>query len=86
MKPTTILVADWSAPGYIAPFLPVFTIYRHPSDFPEHYVVRMFDMDKPTPYAMLADSEEAAVAKVPRGLVRLERLPADDANIVCVYV
>lgn len=87
---TTVIVEGWyDLPNLIAGGLvrlPMFTIYKHPKDFPDNYVVRLFDMDKPTSYVMLAQSEEHAISLIPPEFVRLERNQEDDASIVATYI
>ena len=33
--------------------VPVIVVYEHPDDYPEYYVARVFNMDKPTDTIML---------------------------------
>lgn len=67
-------------------FLPIFTIYRYPADFPDKYVVRLSDTGRPTKWAMLANSEEEAVSYIPAGFTRLTRNREDEPQIVATYV
>lgn len=67
--------------------LPMFTIYRNPSDFPGKVVVREQALRgphllmSPDPMA-ITDSIEAARQVIPRGMVRIPRHPMDDPVIV----
>ncbi|MBQ8559070.1 MAG: hypothetical protein IJ439_03695 [Tyzzerella sp.] len=36
--------------------LPVIAIYDHPKDYPEYYVARVFDTDRPTDTIILKDT------------------------------
>ena len=35
--------------------VPVIVVYEHPDDYPEYYVARVFNVDKPTDTIMLKD-------------------------------
>lgn len=82
----TRIVRELGSIDYSNFTLPMFTIYRHPRDFPGYFVVRLFDMDRPTAITFLATTEDQAVMAIPQGFVRLERNPADDPVIVATYV
>lgn len=38
--------------------VPVIAVYEHPSDYPEYYVARVFNADRPTDTIMLKDTLE----------------------------
>ena len=66
-----------------------FTIFERPRDYPNHFVVRRFDVHAslagvvlPCGNPSLADSLEAARAAVPAGCANVGREPGDDAKIV----
>lgn len=89
VMPTTLLASwadlDWDE--YVSHMrLPIFVVYRHPSDMPDKIVMRLWDLDRPTQYIVAGKSEEDVIASLPESFVRLERNPADDPKIVCVYV
>lgn len=65
---------------------PMFVVYDHPLDHPEHVVMRMWLTDRPTLAAWTYDELDEARQAVPRGLVRLPRAPEDDAKIVEVWL
>lgn len=67
--------------------LPMFTIYASPSDYPDMYVARMFDLDKPTATAF-ASSNVENVRGVMRalGLHQKPRDPIDDAVILETWI
>lgn len=72
--------------------LPMYVIYDHPRDFPEHFVVRPhLVLDKgrpavPSKNGFLFDDLEAARAFVPRQMVKVLRHPKDDPVIVETYI
>lgn len=66
------------------------TIYEHPDDWPEWYVVREFRITRegvePSPVATLAVDLETARKIVPQGLYCLGRAPDDDPCIAEVWI
>ncbi len=42
---------DWSGMEF-----PITAVYKHPSDYPQHYVARIFDVDRPTDTFMLKNT------------------------------
>lgn len=62
--------------------LPIFVVYDHPSDFPEHVVLQLWLYDKPTNRTWTFASIEGARAAVPGGLFRLPAQPGDDPKIL----
>jgi len=71
----------------MARYLESVTIYDHPSDHPEHYVVRFFHVTADglvaDPHAYLFHTlEEARQIPAARGMFRFERAEADDPVIV----
>jgi len=73
-----------------AGMLPMWTIYEHPRDFPEHFVVRMHVADasgsRPAPYAVLCASLPEAREQVPCYCVQMQRDPNDDPAIVELWI
>ena len=62
---------------------PIFVIYKHPADYPDKYVSRVWALDKPTNMIALADSYEEILEKIPQDrTTRFERTPIDDPCIV----
>ncbi len=68
----------------------MFVIYKHPLDFPSHYVVRrcrvaegVTEMDRG---AHLAKTAEEARTLVPPGLYRLPRFHDDDPAVLEVWL
>lgn len=81
----SIIVPDFHDAVGFGPFhpFPMFTIYDHPADFPDRYVMRMFDADRPTPYVALADTLEQARNLRPDGAdLCVPRAAQDDPVIV----
>lgn len=62
------------------------TIYRHPKDFPDKYVLRKFFYALPTGDKYLADTLEDIRKHVPNGLVRIPRDKDDDQPIVETWI
>lgn len=71
--------------------LPLWTLYDHPSDLPEHYVLRLFDgmTAEPTDKIFIAKSLQeidAALEAVPGRFFRMERHERDDPKIICTFI
>ena len=67
--------------------LPLVTVYHNPEDFPHKAVARIFNVDKPTKYIMVADSVEELENRLSEaGLYRLERRAEDVPAIVSVWL
>jgi hypothetical protein len=64
----------------------IWTIYDHPSDFPDKFVARCFHYDKPTEAFLLADTLDEIRRLIPQGLYRLDRQPNDDPVIVETWI
>ena len=66
--------------------VPMIVVYKKPTDFPEKYVARLFDIDKATAYIVIADSMEEIKEKIPPNFINIGRNIEDDVVIECVYV
>lgn len=66
--------------------LPMIAVYEHPLDFPEHYVARLFDINKSTPHCIVKDTLEEIRAAIPEHFHRLERAQQDEPQIVEVWL
>lgn len=65
----------------------VLAVYKSPKDYPDQYVARVFDADKPTRLVFVADTYRELVDRIPiQQLTRLDRHPEDDPAIVEVWV
>ena len=70
------------------PFISMWAVYDHPSDYPEHWVARRFDIfhgiSEPVPnreHFFTADTLEEIRNLIPSGLVCLTRSEGDDPCI-----
>ncbi len=67
--------------------LSLWTIYDRPTDFPDSFVARRFELDRPTNEVIVArDLEALRDCFRDIGLYRLERWAQDDPKIVEVWV
>lgn len=68
--------------------LDIWTIYRHPRDYPDKYVARktVVPPGTPTNDMFIAGSLDEARALLPRGLHRMPRSAEDDPVIVEVWL
>jgi NADH:ubiquinone oxidoreductase subunit len=69
---------------------PMWVVYAHPSDFPDHWVVRRWDgpdkpAHRPTVHASLEIAREAVQDENP-GAFNLGRQPTDDPAIYEVWI
>ena len=66
------------------------TIYKHPKDYPDKYVVRRHAVHYECMWATddfhVADTLEDVRAHVPKECLRIERCEADEPQIVEVWV
>lgn len=63
--------------------LSIWTIYDHPRDYPDGYVARRFELDRPTRDAIVGWSlRELRSLFADLGLGRIARHPSDDPVIV----
>lgn len=75
-------------------YLDTWTIYDHPTDFPEHWVVRAWRVEagrepRPGHTALLAETLEEARSLVPIERLRLHRMepdPHDDPTIAETWI
>jgi hypothetical protein len=66
--------------------LPIWTVYKHPLDYPGKFVARCWDLDQPTGVVIVGDTLEWVRQRLPSGLHRMERNDADDPVIVEVWI
>ena len=72
--------------------LPMYVLYDHPSDYPNHFVVRPALVASKRGKAQfsrngfLFDTIKEARDFIPKGMVRIHRDPADDPVIVESYI
>lgn len=87
--PRSLIVASWpdmSGLQELVSKMPVFVVYQNPSDFPEQYVVRLFDLDRATIMVMLDTRLYQIRERLPAGLIRMNRSYGDDPSIVEVWI
>lgn len=66
--------------------LPLITIYEKPSDFPDQFAARLFNIDKATSFVIAASSLEEIRKTIPWHMSKIARSPDDDPCIVEVYI
>ena len=67
--------------------LKLWTVYRHPADYPTEYVTRLFINEKPCAFAVAADTlEEIRKPLREMGLTCIDRSNNDDPVIVEVWL
>lgn len=64
----------------------MYVIYDHPRDYPNCFVVRLWEGGRPTLTHVLASSLDHARKQVPHGLTRIPRVPQDDPVIVETWI
>ena len=68
------------------PEMPMYVIYQHPRDYPEHFVVRKFIVQRRTVTATgefsLWPNLNRARTAIPRGMINITRHPDDEPQIV----
>lgn len=65
---------------------PLICVYKHPKDYPEKYVARLWAGDMPTASMVVADSMEEIRAAKPPQMAVLQRHPDDDPIIVEIWL
>jgi len=66
--------------------LPMITVYEKPADYPNQYVARVWDVNRPTRLIALADTLEEIREAIPREMCNIKRQPQDDPCIVEVWI
>ena len=62
--------------------LPIITVYNHPLDYPDKFVARVWDVDRPTNLAAIADTYEELLQAIPvHQMTRMEPSEKDDPVI-----
>ena len=62
--------------------LTLWTIYKHPLDYPDKFVARKFILDKPTEEKLIGNSLQEVREMLPGGLTCFERNTNDVLSIV----
>jgi hypothetical protein len=81
-----VQIDDFSELSFKPYKFPLITVYKHPSDFPNYYVARLWDMNVRTDVYMLKDSLREIREAIPSRFYRLNRDNSDDPVIVEVWV
>lgn len=66
--------------------MPIITIYKNTSDFPNRFAARLFNFSEPQSYIAIKDTLEDARNTIPLNMVRLGRHDNDDPHIVEVWI
>ena len=66
--------------------LPLICIYDHPTDYPGHFVARVWDLNTPTRLVALSPTLEGIREHIPSGMARIPRSEHDDPHIVEVWI
>ncbi|HEX8957375.1 MAG TPA: hypothetical protein VF798_13930 [Burkholderiaceae bacterium] len=61
--------------------LSMWVVYEEPPGFPDQYVARRYVLEKDTGDYVVGDTLNDVRAKLPPGLMRLERSPQDDPQV-----
>jgi hypothetical protein len=61
-------------------------IYKNPSDCPDKYVARLWELGNPTMCVVIGDTLEAVRKPIPEQYVNIGRNPNDDPVIVEVWI
>ena len=63
--------------------VPIIAVYKHPSDYPDKYVARLWDVgNKATHYVLVKDTLAEIREAIPNNLIRLNPSAKDDPIIV----
>lgn len=67
--------------------IPIITVYRNPADYPGKFVARVWDTDRPTNLAAIADTYEELLQAIPvNQMVRMAPDARDDPAIVETWI
>jgi hypothetical protein len=65
--------------------MPIIVIYENPNDYPNKFVARLFDMDKPLKVVVVENDLETLRSRIPRSFMKNPRDITDDEKIVESY-
>ena len=87
----TLVVTDIFEPHlYRGVHFPMWTLYDHPSDLPDHFVLRLWDgaTARATPFVYLSSTIEEIEKMIENDgrFVKLSRYEADDHKIIAAYI
>nr|DAI56795.1 MAG TPA: hypothetical protein [Caudoviricetes sp.] len=66
--------------------VPMICVYENPADYPGKYVARLWDLQRPTGFVVVADSLEQIREAIPEGMVPFNRSGEDDPVIVETWI
>lgn len=81
-----ILVDSFNELDYKWIILPLIAVYKNPKDYPEKFVARLWNTNKPTNAVIVGDTLEDVRQGIPSSMFNIGRLPKDDPTIVEVWV
>lgn len=68
----------------------IYTVYKDPTDYPGKFVIRRFIISRkhvePANLICVEDDLETALAKLPPGLTKVDRLEDDDPKILEIWM
>ena len=64
----------------------IICIYNSPVDYPEKFVARLWDLDKPTRYVGVAETLDTIRELIPKNMVCFRRDQNDDPCIVEIWI
>lgn len=80
------VLPDWTKFDFGGLRLPVLVVYQRPTDFPDKFVVRLFDLQTATEHCTIHDSYEQARNAIPRRFAVIARHPNDEPQILETWV
>ena len=66
--------------------MPISAVYDHPEDYPDKFVARVYDMDKPTNLIVLGDTLDEVREAIPQSMAKIDRQQGDDPCIVETWI
>ena len=66
--------------------VPLICIYERPEDYPGKFVARLWDLQQPTSFLVVADTLEEIRKAIPSGMVPIQRDPTDAPAIVETWI
>lgn len=83
---TSVLLSTFMGFDFKMFDIPFITVYYNPSDYPNKYVARVFDLNTPTEFIIVKDTIREIRKSIPSRFIRLNRYQNDDPAIVEVWV
>lgn len=76
------ILKDFGKVDYSEIKMPIIVIYNKPKDYPDQYIARLWDGEKPTNCIALSDTLADLRDKIPCSFVMLNAFANDDPTIV----